>query len=328
MPPLKDASAPWHAGNQLSLAFLSLLGLGGIVLSWWTVGGTAQTATQQGWLDVGVVALLVATTGDALFLLTGRRAVRSRERTLVLRMAALAGGDASTVEASADPAGGVVTAPRMSRYHRADCLLVRARRSAGDRWRRIASPGGVSAECAGREHPPLHRRRHHQRLDLRARRHRPGAHLQDQRNLQLRPRRGGGGGGLRLLRAAQPRRAALAAGGDALRAGLRPACGAGDRAARPRAGDGDPDREAGGHHRAAARHRGPGGGHLRLRGQGLPPVPADPDLQGGRCLRRRRPAHRRARRPARGGRALRLLPPQPHRRGHAGGGGTRPTCSA
>ena len=124
---MSGAPAPWHAGHQLSLAFLSLVGLGGICLSWWMVAGTAQTATQQGWLDLGVVALLLAATGDALYLLNGRRAVRGRERTLALRMAALAGGDAATVEAPAGTTGGVVTAPRMTRYHRSDCLLVRGK---------------------------------------------------------------------------------------------------------------------------------------------------------------------------------------------------------
>jgi hypothetical protein len=126
--PPNGASAPWHAGNQLSLAFLSLLGLGGIVLSWWKVAGTAETVTQQGWVDVGVVALLLAATGDALFLLNGRRAVRTRQRALALRMAARTGGAAETDGVSADSvADMVVTAPRMSRYHRSDCLLVQGK---------------------------------------------------------------------------------------------------------------------------------------------------------------------------------------------------------
>ena len=127
MRPPNGASAPWHAGNQLSLAFLSLLGLGGIVLSWWMVGGTTETATQQGWVDVGVVALLVAATGDALYLLNGRRAVHRGQRALALRLAALADGNAAVDEASPDSAAGVVTAPKMSRYHRSDCLLVRGK---------------------------------------------------------------------------------------------------------------------------------------------------------------------------------------------------------
>jgi len=125
---MRGASAPWHAGNHLSLAFLSLLGLGGIVLSWWMVGGTAETATQQRWIDVGVVALLVAATGDAVYLLNGRRAVRRGQRALALRLAAFADGNAAADEVSPDSfAGMVVTAPRMSRYHRSDCLLVRGK---------------------------------------------------------------------------------------------------------------------------------------------------------------------------------------------------------
>jgi hypothetical protein len=128
MNPVNGASAPWHAGNRLSLAFLSLLGVGGIVLSWWVVAGTAETVTQQGWLDVGVVAVLLAATGDALYLMAGQRVVRTRQQALALRLAARAGGIAERDDVSADSvAGMVVTAPRMSRYHRSDCLLVRGR---------------------------------------------------------------------------------------------------------------------------------------------------------------------------------------------------------
>ena len=127
MPPIGRAAAPWHAGNHLSLAFLSLLGLGGIVLSWWMVAGTAEAATQQGWLDVGVVALLLAATGDALYLLNGRRRVRTRQRALALRMTARADGLVRTDSVRADSGGMVVTAPRMSRYHRAGCLLVQGK---------------------------------------------------------------------------------------------------------------------------------------------------------------------------------------------------------
>ena len=122
------ASAPWHIGNRLSVLFLGLIGLGGIVFSWWMVAGTAETATQQRWIDVGVVALLVAATGDALYLLNGRRAVHRGRRALALRMAALAGDDTAAGGVSPDFAAGlVVTAPKMSRYHRSDCLLVRGK---------------------------------------------------------------------------------------------------------------------------------------------------------------------------------------------------------
>ena len=124
---MSGAPAPWHAGNQLSLAFLSLLGLGGICLSWWMIAGTAETATQQGWLDVGVVALLVAATGDVLYLLNGRRSLRRGQQVLALRLAALADGDAATDHVLSGSADGVVTAPKMSRYHRTDCLLVRGK---------------------------------------------------------------------------------------------------------------------------------------------------------------------------------------------------------
>ena len=124
---MSGAPTPWHAGNQLSLAFLTLLGLGGICLSWWMVAGTAQTATQQGWLDVGLVALLVAATGDILYLLNGRRSVRRGRQVLALRLAALADGDAATDQVLPGSADAVVTAPRMSRYHRTDCLLVRGK---------------------------------------------------------------------------------------------------------------------------------------------------------------------------------------------------------
>lgn len=122
------ASAPWHLGNRLSVVFLGLLGLGGIVFSWWMVAGTAETATQQKWIDVGVVALLLATVGDVVYLLAGRRSVRGRQRSLALRMARLADAGLLVEDGDTDSGTGtVVTAARMTRYHRSDCLLVRGK---------------------------------------------------------------------------------------------------------------------------------------------------------------------------------------------------------
>ena len=127
MPPVGRTRTPWHIGNQLSVAFLGLLGLGGIVVSWWMVAGTAVAATQQRWIDVGVVALLLACTGDAAYLLAGRSAVRRRKRELSLRLTALTGAGAQAEDDRLIAAGAVVTAERMSRYHRGDCLLVRGK---------------------------------------------------------------------------------------------------------------------------------------------------------------------------------------------------------
>lgn len=122
------ASAPWHFGNRLSVVFLGLLGLGGILFSWWMVAGTAEAATQQKWLDVGVVALLLATVGDVVYLLAGRRSVRGRQRSVALRIARLADSGLVADDGGTDTAAGtVVTAPRMTRYHRGDCLLVRGK---------------------------------------------------------------------------------------------------------------------------------------------------------------------------------------------------------
>ena len=122
------ASAPWHIGDRLSVLFLGLIGLGGIVFSWWMVAGTAETATQQRWIDVGVVALLLATVGDVVYLLAGRRSVRTRQRSLALRITRLAdAGLLADGDAAESGTGAVVTAPRMSRYHRGDCLLVRGK---------------------------------------------------------------------------------------------------------------------------------------------------------------------------------------------------------
>lgn len=142
-----DTRAPWHAGNRLSVLFLGLLGLGGIAFSWWMIGGTAEAATQQRWLDVGVVAVILATVGDAVYLLAGRRSVRSRQRSLALRLARLTDAGVTTDNTVETDSGTVVTAARMSRYHRADCLLVQGkavtRGSVGENQRAGRRPCGV-----------------------------------------------------------------------------------------------------------------------------------------------------------------------------------------
>jgi hypothetical protein len=141
------ARAPWHAGNSLSVGFLGLLGLGGLALSWWMVGGSAEAATQQRWLDVGVVAVLLATVGDVVYLLAGRRSVRSRQRSVAVRLARLADAGVPVAGAVGTDDGTVVTAARMSRYHRGDCLLVRgkpvSRGSVAENQRAGRRPCGV-----------------------------------------------------------------------------------------------------------------------------------------------------------------------------------------
>jgi hypothetical protein len=124
---MRDPARPWHLGDRLAIGFLSLVGLGGIALSWWRVAGAADWSTQLAWVDVGVTALIVAAVADAGWLMAGQRALRRRKRALIRRIEnAIA--DTAMEEVAEDAAGGLVcTAPRMTTYHRPDCLLVQGK---------------------------------------------------------------------------------------------------------------------------------------------------------------------------------------------------------
>lgn len=134
---------PWRAGDAIRAVVLDLVGCFLIVLGWLGAASTARLSHQYAWTAVAVGGLLVAGFGNALWLLAGRRAVGIRYRRLLAEGVGAPGavatpgedGDAAPASPerarSADGAGEtadtLVIGAGMTRYHRADCMLVRGK---------------------------------------------------------------------------------------------------------------------------------------------------------------------------------------------------------
>jgi hypothetical protein len=111
---------PWRLGDVLGLYIT--LSIGGILLlvAWWGASSTPRFSSQIAWVNVGVVGLIVAGFGGAVWLLTGRRAVGERVARVI------PGESLSPTFGTQASNGGVrlVAGRRMTRYHRPDCQLV------------------------------------------------------------------------------------------------------------------------------------------------------------------------------------------------------------
>jgi hypothetical protein len=119
-------SMPWRLPDLLLLYLANLAGLLLIVTAWFEASGATSQDTQILWLDVGTAGVIVAGAGNVLWLLSGRRQVGELRRALTPALFARVAQPDSRPEATAakvDP-GLLVTGADMTRYHRADCLLV------------------------------------------------------------------------------------------------------------------------------------------------------------------------------------------------------------
>jgi hypothetical protein len=116
-----DRPLPWRLGDLLGLYVTVSIGGILLLLAWWGASGTGKFSSQIVWVNVAIVGLVVAGSGGAVWLLTGRRAVGERAEAL------LPLGAASFVpetDVDGDGARRLVAAPRMTRYHRDGCQLV------------------------------------------------------------------------------------------------------------------------------------------------------------------------------------------------------------
>jgi hypothetical protein len=116
---------PWTPADQMVLVVSTALGAAGLLWCWRLSAGDISWGQRLQWLTLAVVALIVAGVGDGLWLLQGHRAVRRQKQVLLRLIDASAGGtphglDAGSVTLDTDRWAG----ERMTRYHRAGCLLV------------------------------------------------------------------------------------------------------------------------------------------------------------------------------------------------------------
>jgi hypothetical protein len=115
---------PWIYGDRLAVLTLNVLAVVAVFVCW--VGSATEVAFRDSllWLQGAIVAVVVASVADAVWLLAGMRALRERRRALVLQWPAAAPG---RVARSREDAPDLVTGERMTAFHRPSCLLVRAK---------------------------------------------------------------------------------------------------------------------------------------------------------------------------------------------------------
>jgi hypothetical protein len=114
----------WLPSDVALLAALNLVAGALLVASAWATTATDDLSVRVAWVNLGVLGLLVAGTGNALWLLAGRRAIGERRADL-MDVPVIEGDDTSVV--LAQPSTRLVSVARASHFHRDDCALVRGK---------------------------------------------------------------------------------------------------------------------------------------------------------------------------------------------------------
>jgi hypothetical protein len=114
-------ASPWSTKQRLVLAVLLVIGVVGLIAGYAGTSGTLRVSRQVVWVNVAGAGLLVSGAGVVLFLTTGRQAIGRRRLSLF--------GDVAGAAVTADDPGALanadlVSAPTMTKYHRADCSFV------------------------------------------------------------------------------------------------------------------------------------------------------------------------------------------------------------
>ena len=122
--PAAAAGGPWRLGDALSLLTLNTVGLVLVLAGWYAAAGRLLFHDQVAGANVAVAGIIVAGAGNGLWLLTGRRALGLRRRTVA--------GDIerhyrSRPRPVTEQATTFVASRGMTRYHRPQCVFAAAR---------------------------------------------------------------------------------------------------------------------------------------------------------------------------------------------------------
>ena len=109
---------PWQPGDTPAVLSLNALAAVGVVVCW--IGSATEVRFHDSlyWLQGAIVAVLVASVANGLWLVAGMRQLRARRRVLIETWPRQQPSSASPLEPR------VVTVDRMTTYHRPSCLLV------------------------------------------------------------------------------------------------------------------------------------------------------------------------------------------------------------
>lgn len=114
--------SPWNAKQRLTLAVLLAVGVVGLFAGYVGTSGTLRVSRQVAWVNVAGAALLVSGAGVVMFLTTARREI-GRRRLSLFGDVGVDGAASVALRAGIDAAD-LVSAPTMTKYHRADCSFV------------------------------------------------------------------------------------------------------------------------------------------------------------------------------------------------------------
>ena len=109
---------PWVIGDAIGVYLATLAGIVMIFIAWYMASGSDRLSTMVGWTNLGVGGIIVSGTANALWLLSGRRAVGERRRWL------LEEPGEQVDQPQESRALGLVAGPGMTRFHLENCLLV------------------------------------------------------------------------------------------------------------------------------------------------------------------------------------------------------------
>jgi hypothetical protein len=128
--PSGPRSSPWRPNDLVRIVAFSIIALSGIGVAWYGASGKGALSDQTIYLNIAVVAIVVAGAGNLAWLAAGRRSVGLRRRALLRRWDApvIARGRFApkrriTLTTPA-PTGQLVRAEGMSFAHRPGCPLV------------------------------------------------------------------------------------------------------------------------------------------------------------------------------------------------------------
>jgi len=121
-----DGGGPWRLGDAMSLLTLNAVGVALVIVGWYVAAGRLLFHDQVSGANVAVAGVIVAGVGNGVWLLTGRRAVGLRRRSV-------AGAIERQYRARprTEPTPKTTTfvaSTAMTRYHRPDCVFVAERR--------------------------------------------------------------------------------------------------------------------------------------------------------------------------------------------------------
>lgn len=124
-PQVLRPTSPWALAEQVRLGQTVAVGAVALLVGWYGLSGSVVLSRQATYLVVALAGLLVSSTGLALWLLAGLRAIRTR-RVLVREGLLVLLGDlpVQDVGRTVDEPTALVASAAMTRYHRPSCLLV------------------------------------------------------------------------------------------------------------------------------------------------------------------------------------------------------------